>query len=698
MQNASARKKTIVRTFSAIFALFISFLLVLSSYTYYATRTATLNSLSAQNQNLSSQADIFVQQFYKMVRSYGINIFNSRAIKRLRTDSSISNSNYIESMRVLREDASSTDYIHSIYIYAPALDYIYCTLDSDLTRGAAPADTFFDRQAAEMLKNPTGLTPVFRSINTGGHEAAVVSFPFYEQSAESGVMMINVSLSWMEQFISSVFGLDRTFLFLPNGLPFPGYPATAGLLEEDGTLSDRLFSGNEDYIIKDIGGEKCIIFGAKNAQLGWRFVRVVKYAECLSAALSLRRNLIILTGFMAVISAGIFIYLFKKLYEPLETLLETLPTHISTVGQAISHASSELKNYSAIIRSEFLKKLVLFGSDGCTAETLRARDITLDPAAPTHMLLFCSVVPADDTEDLFSGTAHECIPIADRHIALVQSDAETFYRIVREISRVSSFCAYESGVDFHALHDGYARLDDVYSLRFFLPEKDAYTVDVLDGREESKYPARLENRIAAAVGAGNTDKAMQLLNEFIAALAPSSLPAALHAHFRQLYCAVAAMGDFVRSDIDSGTYYDISSESFSCLDDLKALFAALFMRVSELSLKHREQEEIDMVNRVKKFVEDNFFDINLSAAYIAEYEGVSVNYLCDIFKRYDDTPLQKYITQYRLDRSCELLRSTNMPVIGIAQAVGFATPQYFFTVFKSYYNMTPATYRDTAAS
>ena len=96
-------------------------------------------------------------------------------------------------------------------------------------------------------------------------------------------MMINVSLSWMEQFISSVFGLDRTFLFLPNGLPFPGYPATAGLLEEDGTLSDRLFSGNEDYIIKDIGGEKCIIFGAKNAQLGWRFVRVVKYAECLSA-------------------------------------------------------------------------------------------------------------------------------------------------------------------------------------------------------------------------------------------------------------------------------------------------------------------------------------------------------------------------------------------------------------------------------
>lgn len=111
-----------------------------------------------------------------------------------------------------------------------------------------------------------------------------------------------------------------------------------------------------------------------------------------------------------------------------------------------------------------------------------------------------------------------------------------------------------------------------------------------------------------------------------------------------------------------------------------------------------DREEIDMVNRVKKFVEDYFFDINLSAAYIAEYEGVSVNYLCDIFKRYDDTPLQKYITQYRLDRSCELLRSTNMPVIGIAQAVGFATPQYFFTVFKSYYNMTPATYRETAAS
>lgn len=97
-----------------------------------------------------------------------------------------------------------------------------------------------------------------------------------------------------------------------------------------------------------------------------------------------------------------------------------------------------------------------------------------------------------------------------------------------------------------------------------------------------------------------------------------------------------------------------------------------------------------------EYIEDNFFEINLSSSYLAELEGVSTNYSCDVFKRFDEVSLQKYITQYRPERSCELLRSTNMPITGIAQAVGFATPQYFYTIFKSYYNMTPATYRESA--
>lgn len=694
MQNTAARKKMIAKTFSAIFALLISFLLVLSSYTYYATRSAIINSISAQNHNLTVQANIFAQQFYKMVRSYGINVFNSRAIKRLRTDDDLSNSDYIESMRILKSDASSADYIHSIYVYAPSSDYIYCTLDSDYTRGAAPADSFFDEQATEMLKSSRDSTPAFRRINTGGHEVAVVSFPFYAPNADSGGMIINVSLTWMKHFISTVFGLDNTFLFFSSTESSADTAAIAPLLEKDGSFPEELFSGDTDYIIKNIDGEKCIIFGAANTQLNWYFARIMKYNDCMSAALSLRRNLIVLTVIMAAVSAGIFIYLFKKLYEPLEMLAEALPTHTSSVDQALFSASSELKKNSAIIRSEFLKKLVLFGSDGCSADTLRARGISLDPSAPTHMILFASVISQDDMDEILSGTTHECVPISERKVILLQSDAETFSQTAKKISHVSSFCAFDTGISFQALHDSYAKLDDIYSLRFFLPEKEVYTADVLDGREETKYPLRLENRITASLSSGNTDKAMQLFNEFIAVLSNSALPATLHAHLKQLYCSIAAMGDFEKSDIDSGTYYDMCLASLTCLDDLKNLFAALFARVAELSMKHREQEEIDMVNRVRKFVEDNFFDINLSTLYIAESEGVSVNYLCDIFKRYDENTLQKYITQYRLDRSCELLRSTNMPVTGIAQAVGFATPQYFFTVFKSYYNMTPATYRE----
>ena len=697
-RNAVERKRMIVRTFSAVFGLLIFFLLILSAYTYYATRAGILNTISAQNQNLTAQADIFTQQFYKMVRSYGINIFNSRAIKKLRTNEDISNGEYIESIRVLREDASSTDYIHSIYLYNSARDYIYCTLDSDFTHSAAPADAFFDLEAADILKNNGNLTPVFRRISTSGKKTDVISFPFYESSdgVVAGSMIINVSLSWMEQFLSTVFGLDGICLYLSTGEVILNAPGITPFLENDSAMPEELLSGNSEYIIRTLDGEKYIIFGVKNEQLGWGFIRYLKYSDCLHSALSLMRNLIVLTGLMALISAGIFIYFFKKFYEPIETLLETLPSPISSMDQALSNASSELKKNSEIIRTEFLKKLVLFGSADCTAEALRARDIAIDVSTPAHMILFRTVASQNEIEGLFAGTVHECVPVPDRHVAIVQSDSSVFLSIVRELSRISSFCAYIADVNFQSLHDGYCRLDDIYALRFFLPEKDVYTVDVLDGREDSQYPHRLENRITSSLSSGNAEKAMQLFDEFIASLSGRSTPASLQAHLKKLYCSVAAMGDFEKSDIDSGTYYCLNFASLSSLADLKALFSSLFLHISELSLKHKELEEAGMVKRVKKYIKDNFFDINLSSSYLAELEGVSTNYLCDIFKRFDEISLQKYITQYRLERSCELLRSTNMPITGIAQAVGFATPQYIYTIFKSYYNMTPSTYRESA--
>ena len=53
----------------------------------------------------------------------------------------------------------------------------------------------------------------------------------------------------------------------------------------------------------------------------------------------------------------------------------------------------------------------------------------------------------------------------------------------------------------------------------------------------------------------------------------------------------------------------------------------------------------------------------------------------------------EFIRHFRLKRSCQLLRSTSMPVTEVSMSVGFSTPSYFTRSFLKEYNMTPSEYR-----
>lgn len=57
-------------------------------------------------------------------------------------------------------------------------------------------------------------------------------------------------------------------------------------------------------------------------------------------------------------------------------------------------------------------------------------------------------------------------------------------------------------------------------------------------------------------------------------------------------------------------------------------------------------------------------------------------------KQYGVTPMQ-LLTNIRLQRACELLRQTTMPVTEIAYAVGFSSPAYFGKQFKQVYKVSP---------
>ena len=78
---------------------------------------------------------------------------------------------------------------------------------------------------------------------------------------------------------------------------------------------------------------------------------------------------------------------------------------------------------------------------------------------------------------------------------------------------------------------------------------------------------------------------------------------------------------------------------------------------------------------------------------IADAGKISISNCNVIFKKYlKESPI-KYLLNYRLIKSTELLVENALPITEVAFEVGFSNPSYFIDAFKKAYGLTPNEYR-----
>jgi len=80
---------------------------------------------------------------------------------------------------------------------------------------------------------------------------------------------------------------------------------------------------------------------------------------------------------------------------------------------------------------------------------------------------------------------------------------------------------------------------------------------------------------------------------------------------------------------------------------------------------------------------------------VAEAAGVSCSYFCVLFKQQTGSTFLDYLTRYRIDKACSILRNSDVKVFQIAPLVGYQDPKYFTQVFKKVVGMTPSEYRSS---
>lgn len=103
------------------------------------------------------------------------------------------------------------------------------------------------------------------------------------------------------------------------------------------------------------------------------------------------------------------------------------------------------------------------------------------------------------------------------------------------------------------------------------------------------------------------------------------------------------------------------------------------------------------LSQVIQMMENNIEE-PISPSILAKDVGMSTRQLERLFRRYLNRSPKRYYMELRLQKARNLLMQTDMSVINVALACGFASPSHFSKCYRAHYDTTPYRERGTQAA
>lgn len=171
--------------------------------------------------------------------------------------------------------------------------------------------------------------------------------------------------------------------------------------------------------------------------------------------------------------------------------------------------------------------------------------------------------------------------------------------------------------------------------------------------------------------------------------------------FKEFYKNSSVKVSLGISDEISTLFLDIANTSSSKLATADLIMnQLLWTLITKIMLCDQATSEIQLTAHIAdacQFIEKHFAQIN-SISDIASACYISKFYLCREFKRQTGRTVIEYLTLVRINAAKQLLISTNLPIIEIANQTGFHSSDYFHSVFRQSVGITPLKYRKQTRS
>ena len=105
-----------------------------------------------------------------------------------------------------------------------------------------------------------------------------------------------------------------------------------------------------------------------------------------------------------------------------------------------------------------------------------------------------------------------------------------------------------------------------------------------------------------------------------------------------------------------------------------------------------EREVARALADTRRYMEEHL-DEPLTIPALSRRACLSATTFKEGFRRLYGLPVHAWLRQRRMERAAELLRSSSLSVLGVAQSVGYGSASQFTAAFRRQYGVTPAQYR-----
>lgn len=127
------------------------------------------------------------------------------------------------------------------------------------------------------------------------------------------------------------------------------------------------------------------------------------------------------------------------------------------------------------------------------------------------------------------------------------------------------------------------------------------------------------------------------------------------------------------------------------LGEYKECISRMAEELQEISGNEKKQND-DRIQQILAYIEKNYRE-DLKLEDLSDEFNFNYHYLSAYFNQQMKEGFNDYLNRLRVEKACELLKQSNIPISQVSSEVGYSEHSYFCRVFKKITGKTPSSYR-----